>query len=393
MSPARHEQQLLELAAPILASPADDQAWSAAFSALLLAVPAPIGALLQLSTEETAQSDVVVTSESIDAVRLAAYREDSRASRVWQNCATLKALRQSDGCLATEKLPGLDESGTSGLRGALARAHSSGLRGIAAVLDLSDGGQLHFTMLRYKHQSFSEGERRLCNGFLSIAQRMIEQRRLVRRLEKERTIAYSLAENAGDAIFVLDAKRHIEFMNSAANNWLEHEAVVCLQAKRLQFQSAADSRWLREEVSALLPSNAKNGGDSLRYRRIQSIDHAAGIFAVLSRLPILPSAGCSPSLPHVALYLRCVEEALPQLSQKHLADLFGLTVTESRVVNALLMGITVEQMAQQWSIRSDTVRSHLKRILVKTDCSRQQELIQVVTKAMPYLILMNDTAD
>ncbi len=392
MSLASHDQELLKIAAPILASPADDEAWSAAFNALLHAVPAQIGALLQLPAKHLTQVDAVAAFAGIEAGRVAAYREAYPASRNEQNCATVKALRQSEVCLPTEHLPGLEKAGASRLRSEIVRAHDSGLRGIAAVRELSDG-QLHFAMLRHAGQTFAERERTLCDAFLVIAASMIEQRMLVRRLERERTIGYSLAENAGDAVFVLDAQRHIEYLNSAAHNWLEHEAVVILHAERLQFHGAADARWLREEVAALLPSNAQNGGDSLRYRRIQATEHAAGIFAVLSRLPILPAARWSPSRPRVALYLRCVEEALPQLSQKDLADLFGLTATESRVVNALLMGITVEQMAQQWSIRSDTVRSHLKRILIKTDCSRQQELIQVVTKAMPYLILMNDSVD
>lgn len=393
MSPPRRDQALLQLVAPILASPADDDAWSAAFTALLNAVPIRIGALLQMPSGRLQSSDAVAAFVGIQASQVAAYREAVRVSSSERNCATMQTLRQSAGFLPTEHLPGLELAGTSRLSSEIVRAHENGLRGIAAVRDLSDGGQLHFALLRPDGHSFDDREREVCDGFLFIVVHLIEQRVLIRRLERERIIGRSLAENAGDAVFVLDANRRIEFQNSAAHNWLEHAAVVVLQAERLQFQNAADSRWLRDEVAALLPHDARNGGDSLRYRRIQSNGSDAGIFAVLSRLPILPATGWSPIEPRVALYLRCVEDALPQLSQKHLADLFGLTATESRVVNALLIGITVEQMAQQWSIRSDTVRSHLKRILVKTNCSRQQELIQVITKAMPYLILMNDPAD
>ena len=74
------------------------------------------------------------------------------------------------------------------------------------------------------------------------------------------------------------------------------------------------------------------------------------------------------------------------------AELFGLTTSEARVLNALLVGISVEQMAAAWGIRSDTVRGHLKRMLSKTGCSRQQDLVQLATKALPHLALINDPA-
>lgn len=61
------------------------------------------------------------------------------------------------------------------------------------------------------------------------------------------------------------------------------------------------------------------------------------------------------------------------------------------MLNALLMGISAEQIAELLCIRSDTVRGQIKRMLAKTGCSRQQELLQFAAKALPNLPLINDS--
>lgn len=393
MTQAISGQTLHTLTAGIIDTPQDDQAWEAAFRALQSAVPAQFAALLCVNPADPRFDG---------ALSLLAGAEASLATRYVAACASLNPhrprstsdrLRSVQGCLHTSEVMSDAQRQAVSFHHREIASLGDLENGLWAIQDLGGGAQLHFVLMRGREPHFSAQEREFCDLFLRTACSALRQRLLLQQLERERAIGIGLAENSGDAVFVLDRDCRPGYMNAAAHNWLEHAAVVVLHGGQLQFQHAADSHWLRTETASLLPSDATNGGDSLRYRRIDAGDRITRLYAVLSRLPILPSLAARRSAPRVALYLRCVEEALPQLRPQDLAALFGFTPTESRVVSALLLGITAEQMATQWGIRSDTVRGHLKRVLAKTHCSRQQELIQIISTALPHLILMNDSTD
>jgi DNA-binding CsgD family transcriptional regulator len=83
--------------------------------------------------------------------------------------------------------------------------------------------------------------------------------------------------------------------------------------------------------------------------------------------------------------LRDLREALPQFAPQQLKDLFGFTAAESRVANALLAGQSVEDISVAASVRRDTVRAHVKRMLAKTGSRRQSDLQKLLVKALPNL--------
>ena len=89
--------------------------------------------------------------------------------------------------------------------------------------------------------------------------------------------------------------------------------------------------------------------------------------------------------PQVALILRDLRQALPHFAAEQLRELFGFTAAEARVANALLAGGSVEEIASSTSVRRDTVRAHVKRMLAKTGTRRQSDLQKLLVKALPNL--------
>jgi DNA-binding CsgD family transcriptional regulator len=61
-----------------------------------------------------------------------------------------------------------------------------------------------------------------------------------------------------------------------------------------------------------------------------------------------------------------------------LVSMYGLTPAESRLVDALIGGYTLEQYAQHRGISLGTVRGQLKLVLSKTGATRQSELVRMV---------------
>jgi DNA-binding CsgD family transcriptional regulator len=61
-----------------------------------------------------------------------------------------------------------------------------------------------------------------------------------------------------------------------------------------------------------------------------------------------------------------------------LTRLYGLTRTESEVAGELLAGRTPEELAAELGISVHTARTHVKRILAKTETRRQSELVRLL---------------
>lgn len=106
------------------------------------------------------------------------------------------------------------------------------------------------------------------------------------------------------------------------------------------------------------------------------------------RLILMPveHSGAIPlgvSVPAVSL-LVIDTEAQPEPDLEVLAELFSLTPAEARVAGKLALGRDVGEIAAQSRTSVETVRTHIKRTLSKTDTSRQGELISLVLRSVPF---------
>ncbi len=63
-----------------------------------------------------------------------------------------------------------------------------------------------------------------------------------------------------------------------------------------------------------------------------------------------------------------------------LKQLYGLTLTESRLALALLHGQGLERAAKQTGMKINTARTHLKHLFGKTGTKRQAELVRLLIK-------------
>ena len=60
--------------------------------------------------------------------------------------------------------------------------------------------------------------------------------------------------------------------------------------------------------------------------------------------------------------------------------LYGLTRAEAEVVTALCDGKGIEQLSQERGVALNTVRTQMKTIYLKMDCSRQSELVARIAR-------------
>lgn len=69
------------------------------------------------------------------------------------------------------------------------------------------------------------------------------------------------------------------------------------------------------------------------------------------------------------------ESNVPPLDGKLLAALFGLTPAEQRVAVLLAQGDDAAEIAAVLQVQANTVRSHIKQLLTKSNTRRQAEFV------------------
>jgi DNA-binding CsgD family transcriptional regulator len=85
-----------------------------------------------------------------------------------------------------------------------------------------------------------------------------------------------------------------------------------------------------------------------------------------------------------AVFVTRVEQA-PPAKIDAVAATFGLTLAETRVLERLLCGMGLVEVAAALGIAETTAKTHLSRIFAKTGVSRQAELVALVHRLMPPL--------
>ena len=201
-----------------------------------------------------------------------------------------------------------------------------------------------------------------------------------------------------------------------------HQRLISLQS-RLQFLIAAldhlplavmiltgHARVMAENAAATRLTSAKDGlfqvDGTLRVARPQDTQNLRDALALAetSRQRISVQFGRPSGLmPYLGVVTRldsgpdgpgdsccmlgvCDPAADPEVDEQVLRGLYGLTRAESHVATLLLRGRTPEEAADELCVSIATVRTHIKRLLLKTDTDRQGRLIGALLASPAYLV-------
>ena len=192
-------------------------------------------------------------------------------------------------------------------------------------------------------------------------------------LERARTATQTL--NAiGLAALVMDEKGKV----LAANTLIESMTAYVQWRARDYFS-------LRDKSADLLLRTAmvtisQSGGGSVRSFPVRDDNMLATLVAHI--IPIRLSTR--------DLFVRCaavlvlMRTTVPQAPPVDLVQsLFDLTPAEARVARELAGGKTIQEIATQSRLSSNTIRTHVSRVLEKTGCSRQSGVVALLTGISP----------
>jgi len=149
-------------------------------------------------------------------------------------------------------------------------------------------------------------------------------------------LLFSVLENSETGVMVLDASDRAVYMNASARSLLESPLGLV-------------PTWLADVLPTMRSGLDRSG------QIVDRVTHEALTLRV--RVRALPRPGIVLVELHVAHGTQAGREVAEQLSRS-----LGLTITDARLLAMLWQGLSNEEIAQQLSVRTGTIKSRLFRL-------------------------------
>jgi DNA-binding CsgD family transcriptional regulator len=183
---------------------------------------------------------------------------------------------------------------------------------------------------------------------------------------------------AGVVLVAEDAE--ILHANRMADRMLAEAAPIQSTSGRL---SASDTK-TAGELRAIVAAAARNEGAIGAAGIGMAIAAPDGPPATAHVLPIAQGDLRSRLLPKGAAAVFVASEGLRQpMSLAPVADLYGLSGAETRLLTRVMQGESLAEAAAALHVSQNTAKTHLSRIFAKTGTQRQAGLVALVNRLLP----------
>lgn len=215
---------------------------------------------------------------------------------------------------------------------------------------------------RFTDAPFSDEEARLHEMAASVCEPVL---RLAALIEK-RNVRNSIDLIADDkAVAILDQTGRVLAHNEAFETLITGGAARINSDRLLQLSAKTAQMQLARALGT--HTGIVGGAFALRSRTKQR-----QWLCRVTPKPAFTLAG--PEVGHALLICEQVEKP-PTLDVGHIRDFFGLTHAESEIAALVFQGLAAKDIAAARNVSPETVRSHIKNLLNKTECNRQVELV------------------
>jgi DNA-binding CsgD family transcriptional regulator len=180
-------------------------------------------------------------------------------------------------------------------------------------------------------------------------------------------------------LLLLDSRGKIVLSNRAARSIADLHDGFELRNRTPELYRRGDKELLDHLVDqAIHPPNAAGGGG------VMAITRKSGqrSFTVLVASLLDSRRESTQSDAVAALYISDLEQGSSHHSDA-LRTLYGLTEAEAELVDLLCEGLPLDEAAARRGVTTNTARSQLKQVFVKTSTSRQSELVRLVLAGLP----------
>lgn len=177
-------------------------------------------------------------------------------------------------------------------------------------------------------------------------------------------------------LFIMTGGFQMQFANKAARQWLTSsqfltDNIHSSHHLKLHFKSHGHNAKFYAELQ-------KHLRQGLRTSSSITLQHQADSITLMTT-PIVTDTIMEQNVNEQFILVSVHPwQQHTELDWHQLKDLFGFSRTESIICTYLCQGLAPEDIAKQLNRETSTVRSHIKSLFQKTNCSRQAELVALV---------------
>lgn len=198
-------------------------------------------------------------------------------------------------------------------------------------------------------------------------------------------LAAAALDNLSFGIIQVTATGRMESANQAGLAILGSDDGLSLERVGLRARFAPDDSRLQAAIkeAARQTAGARGSGGGSGYLRIRRPSGARSYSVIVAPLGFARPLATSNS--PVAMLMVTDPEAGAPLDIRALRTLFGFTPAEARLVNLLVGGRSLPDIARELGISFETARTHLARARAKTETASQVDLVRTVLLALSPL--------
>jgi DNA-binding CsgD family transcriptional regulator/PAS domain-containing protein len=248
--------------------------------------------------------------------------------------------------------------------------------GVGIMLERDHRRMMSLTVLLSRKTMDREGDltgrlKRLAPHLLRVAQ----LNRQLAALEARAAAAEGALDRLATAMLVLSADGQVLHLNPQAERILSAGDGIIQRGGRLEANRVDESQQLRGLVAAAAAAPAdiavQPGGVMTVARRSGRRPYEVLVAPISGTTLKLGFGGAL-----VAVFIR-TPEAKVTTPVEWLRQLYGLTAAEARLMQALLAGDSLDEVAARFAVTRETVRTQLKAIFQKTGAASQSDLIRM----------------
>ncbi|QZT63485.1 LuxR C-terminal-related transcriptional regulator [Mycolicibacterium austroafricanum] len=232
-----------------------------------------------------------------------------------------------------------------------------------------------------RSEAFDTPERvKLMNGLIPHVQQALRTQDKLAALADRAVELEGALEVVRRAVIIVAGEHLVVNLNSAAERILRAEDGLCIRSGRLAATSTRTDQELQGAIHKALagePSTVRTG------QSFSCLRPSGKRPFVIHVLPSHRRNADEPLRQPMALILIIDPEDEPKCAIALLRRLYRLTEAEAEVALRVMHGEDLKQIAEELSISSTTVRTHLHHVFDKTGTHRQAELVRLLILLSP----------
>jgi DNA-binding CsgD family transcriptional regulator len=226
-----------------------------------------------------------------------------------------------------------------------------------AVIDIKQA-KIAFAVNRDRHQGkYTIEEESFLDQLIPHIKVATENRQHLRFLQKHLANITQVLESSDEALGIIDRNGKLLYCSTFFKDYLLNKNSLIAGVEHLQFRLHRHHNWLEKTINSV--SHCQNyQQQTLRLSRDPLLEIQLTMLNPMEREPLfLVKLKTAASIPHWWL------------------SVYNFTPKEQLLIDKLLTGLTLPEIAVQMQISHNTARTHLKHIFNKVHCTSQNQLL------------------